>query len=47
MFRFNEDDGISEADTDNETEPDVADYKDEQENLKKSLKSFMEENMKK
>lgn len=47
MFGFNDDDGISEADTDNETEPDITDYKDEQENLKNSLKSFMEESMKK
>jgi hypothetical protein len=47
LFGFNDDDGISEADTDNETEPDITDYKDEQENLKNSLKSFMEESMKK
>ena len=47
MFRFNDEEGILEADTDNETEPDITDYKNEQENLKNSLKSFMEENMKK
>jgi hypothetical protein len=46
-FRLNDDDGLSDIDTDNETEPDITDYKDEHENLKNSLKSFMKENMKK
>lgn len=45
-FRLNEDDGLSDIDTDNETEPDITDYKDEHENLKNSLKLFMKESMK-
>jgi hypothetical protein len=47
MFGFNDDDGLSDIDTDNETEHDITDYKDEHENLKNSLKSYIEESMKK